>query len=492
MFGPNTSALRKEAGVALIFTALIIFAASVAVLFSLLDANDIKNERNKSSANALVRAKEALLSRAVTDGSIPGSLPCPSSTDDGTADMFSGTSCPTYMGHLPWKTLDINDLRDGYAEKLWYVLSPSFRDNPVIEPLNYDVAGTLTVDGRNDIVAIVFAPGPPVSLQARPSDEVSDYLEGENSDGDDIYTADTSSALNDQLIAITRDELMRAVVRRVAGEIKTELLAYEAANGRFPDASALGSPLGVNNYVSVTGGDSGTVPTDRTDTATCNYSGTTLASCSVAFSLVGTASLQRTAGTYKQWDFRSGLCSIVTTSVSSDTCKCTGSGSCTTTLSSFSCTSSGTCTMTLYVGSTGKYIYTPSAYGAFTPVGTTGGCGMAGTNMECSSDGVFGIRGINPPSWLTNNSWQDYFYYHKRFAADLQVGTTNNVEALLVGTGRMLTNPASNPGATQSRPSVNMNDYLDSAENTDLDLVYDSPTSSSSTIYNDQMFIVAP
>lgn len=216
---------QQQRGISLILTVLLIFIAGSTILFSLIDGNDVARERNKTSANALAKAKEVLISRAMMDASVPGSLPCPSSSDDGTADLFAGNVCPTYIGRFPWKTLDTDDIRDGYAERLWYVLSPAFRDHPVVQPLNYDTSGTLSVDDRNDIVAIIVAPGPPIS-QSRPSNNAYDYLEGTNSDGDNVYSTVASAALNDRLITITRDELMQAVEKRVAAEVLYCLKEY--------------------------------------------------------------------------------------------------------------------------------------------------------------------------------------------------------------------------------------------------------------------------
>ena len=151
--------------------------------------------------------------------------------------------------------------------------------------------------------------------------------------------------------------------------------------------------------------------------------------------------------------------------------------------------------MNLSAGATGKFIYTPPSYGSFRAA--TVNCSLSGNNVECNAgNGAFGIKGLNIPSWFTDNNWQDYFYYHKRTVADLQVGSRVNVEALVIGTGSPISSApfaASKSASAQTRsPSSNINDYLDSAENTDADLVFDATTTRRSTNYNDQSFIVAP
>ncbi len=73
-------------------------------------------------------------------------------------------------GRLPWRTLGLADLRDADGERLWYAVSPNFRDYASQVLINDATAGTLSVSGAsnlNDVVAIVFAPGAPVGAQSR-------------------------------------------------------------------------------------------------------------------------------------------------------------------------------------------------------------------------------------------------------------------------------------------------------------------------------------
>ena len=79
----------------------------------------------------------------------------------------------------------------------------------------------------------------------------------------------------------------------------------------------------------------------------------------------------------------------------------------------------------------------------------------------------------------------------------MSVGARAGIEALLITAGKPIA-PGVAPfpqskGANQIRPSCNaVNNYLDSTENTDLDTSYDKVNSPRGSLYNDQMFIVAP
>ena len=118
-------------------------------------------------AATLARAKEALIARAVTDANRPGSLPCPdlitndgglsNFPGDGKADMFTLTQCPSYVGWLPWVTLDLPELSDDTGTRLWYALSPELRDDDSAQPINSDRALAQQLDGAADIAAVIIA-----------------------------------------------------------------------------------------------------------------------------------------------------------------------------------------------------------------------------------------------------------------------------------------------------------------------------------------------
>src|SRR5450755_3730077 len=95
----------KQRGIALMIMLVILVVGIAAVLVNSLSSAALKNARQETTSNALAQAKDALLGRAVSDSNMPGSLPCPDTSGNGSADLFIGSDCPNYIGRLPWKTL---------------------------------------------------------------------------------------------------------------------------------------------------------------------------------------------------------------------------------------------------------------------------------------------------------------------------------------------------------------------------------------------------
>src|SRR5688500_4529835 len=207
---------------------------------------------------ALDYARQALIGRAIGDANRPGSLPCPDLDDDGSAELFVGSACPAYIGRLPWRTLGVGDLRDESGERLWYALSPNFRDHPGAPALNSDARGTLTVYSSGDAlaiareaVAVVFAPGTALPGQVRDDAPAqcgstgkhiarnrcpSNYLDAagnlNNTAAGGPYIAATPGLhFNDKLTVISTPDFMPLVEQRVALEARNALLAYRRGSG---------------------------------------------------------------------------------------------------------------------------------------------------------------------------------------------------------------------------------------------------------------------
>lgn len=218
---------KKQAGAVLIMLLFIVSLLLTALTIESISATKIQLERTQKTQLALMEAKSVLMGRAILDENRPGSLPCPDSDNDGSAELFHGNRCPSYIGRFPWRTLGIPELQDADGETLWYALSANHRDHSAIMPLNSNSPGLLSVDAKNDVVAIIFAVGPPLANQTgRSSINLTDYLEGSNADADNAYTAVSTSTQNDRLLLITRNELMHQVERRVMGEIASSLQLY--------------------------------------------------------------------------------------------------------------------------------------------------------------------------------------------------------------------------------------------------------------------------
>lgn len=241
--------LRQRGGAMLVMLVILVIGITAAFVTTLSNAA-ISNQRNQRTAEVLAQAREALIGSAVSDGALPGSLPCPdlSSTgpnvaNDGTADMLSGLACPNYLGRLPWKTLKLSDLRDGSGERLWYALSPNFRpQTSPIHTLNSDTPGSLAVSGNitaSAVVAIIFAPGRPISGQLRTTaneNSYSHYLESVVTSPSNFQQltpndqAGGATTYNDQMVFITYGDLLPLVEQRIAREVKSCLDEYALSN----------------------------------------------------------------------------------------------------------------------------------------------------------------------------------------------------------------------------------------------------------------------
>ncbi|MEO8410104.1 MAG: hypothetical protein ABI478_05995 [Propionivibrio sp.] len=229
---------------------LVIFLGATSWILAQSNATEVRQQLDHTTASAMGRAKEALIGRAASNANLPGSLTCPDVNNDGVADGNFGI-CVALVGRLPWKTLDVPELRDGNGERLWYALAAKLRDNPVSRPINPLQALPLSIDGAANIAAIIFSAGPPMANQnGRPSNAITDYLDGSNNDGDNAYVSGLSSTtFDDKTLVITREELFRTVNQRVLGEIRGPdnnapaapsygLRRYHSVNGSFPWADS--------------------------------------------------------------------------------------------------------------------------------------------------------------------------------------------------------------------------------------------------------------
>lgn len=232
---------------------------------------------------------------ALATTTIPGQFPCPEDASkialstEGQVQTSCTSSSPV-IGRLPWATIGTGDLRDGWGEKLWYVLSPGFRTSPI----NSTTAGQLQLDGKA-VVALIISPGPSISAQARPSVTTAQvsgyfgtaavyqqYLEGENATSPvDVNFTSTGSTdtFNDRVIAITANELFDIVepivASRISNTASADSLYYElglyatawgSSSNAFPFAATFANPAtaGYTQFRGVTGTYQGLVPASST------------------------------------------------------------------------------------------------------------------------------------------------------------------------------------------------------------------------------------
>ncbi|HVS27360.1 MAG TPA: hypothetical protein VHE58_08710 [Burkholderiales bacterium] len=257
-YGNGLHTFFRERGQGLFVLLALLLIVSAGLIFSLAQPTPLNIANDKQTTAALAQAKDGLIARAVIDGNRPGSLPCPDTDDDGVAELFSGSNCPSYIGRLPWKTLGLPDLRDGSGERLWYMLSTRFRDHSAAEPINSDTKGNITVYSGSsstvmtaEAVAVIFASGAVLGTQNRdPSTSAlcpttsttiarnlcaANYLDstgGVNNatTSGPFISAQRSNSFNDRLLVLTTSELIPPVEMRVARELRTILQNYKAVS----------------------------------------------------------------------------------------------------------------------------------------------------------------------------------------------------------------------------------------------------------------------
>lgn len=289
----NQSTMQKQRGAAFIVMLVILIMGVVTFLVSSLNSSALQIKRDQVTADALAQARDALIGYAASvnltaAGNRPGDLPCPDNYIPGSNNEGrSTTPCAgNALGRLPWKTLGLPDLRDGSGERLWYAVSNNFKNSPRTPTLNSDTAGTLSVfssagtlnyDGGSTgssstgAVAIIIAPGAVLTRQGSASAQdrsavgnttASNYLDiatvggvtednGNFTDGSSTHgfiqgrIKDNNGNLivNDQLIVITQDNIMQAIQKRVAGEVKQCLNEYASDYGGLYPWAAPTNPL---------------------------------------------------------------------------------------------------------------------------------------------------------------------------------------------------------------------------------------------------------
>jgi len=232
---------RRSAGYGGIAIIAILGIVAATVTVTSLNASALRNDQDRKTTYALAQAKQALIGRAASDGSRPGSLPCPDVNNDGLVTMnedYVGSACVSYVGRLPWKYLGMPDLRDADGERLWYAVSPNFRDLGTVV-VNGGTMGTLDVAGNMavaDAAAIVFAAGTSVGNQNRSGANVNaaaQFLDGANGAANAHVAGFQSQAptttFNDRMLAVMPTEITSATGVRVTREISAAFDAYLSA-----------------------------------------------------------------------------------------------------------------------------------------------------------------------------------------------------------------------------------------------------------------------
>ena len=468
----NTSHFTRQNGIALIVIFFILALAATAVTIT---SYSIREELIQTTNFNLREAKIALIARAINDSSRPGSLPCPDVDGDGQAEsaMLNGGQCPSYVGLLPWQTLDLPDIRDTSGQRFWYVLSPNFRDDDTAYPINSQTAPQINLDNQVEkLMALVIAPGAPLDGQSRSGSftipaSISNYLDGANGDNDTnmIFTAQpASSNFNDQLIEIRRDDIFPQVERLALVEVRNNLQSYYSVKWqRFPFAAGWSDtsefPIGVANLIGGrlplgTGSNNLSWGGSISPALYCSINATSGPTCNFSLPLGGSVSVTIS---FKINGVGLGFFEPLSLS------DITSSGSAQFTAQSIQ----------PVMDSGGNVTYTVN--------GTVSGGLLSSVAVKVNKPSKTNYWDKDTSSsWVWKNGWDRYIYYRVG-ASDmtndcatqnlcLTINTTSNATndnpALLMMAGRPLDSTVITPSSAQTRPSATLSDYFDTANNT--------------------------
>ncbi len=282
----NQHYIGKQKGAVLLLFFMLLIIAGLTFSLIVTPNNSTPLKRQNLTTQSLAKAKEALIAYAVTNyyrtnpstrnslSGWHGYLPCVEGRTASAANegrQNGGNSCPRLrtnaLGRLPWKSLNIEPLKDSAGQCLWYAVTYSFTQNSNLLHNSdsvgmfdiYNITGhKLNSDRPEDrIVAVVFAPGEELSGQSRSNavtgfpcgqarDQVQarNFLEGisgiDNSsissqeDTVDSFVGISSTQLkpnfNDRLITITQYEIFNAIQNQTNSNTGRPILTEQLQN----------------------------------------------------------------------------------------------------------------------------------------------------------------------------------------------------------------------------------------------------------------------
>jgi len=547
----SLSSINRQQGAALMVLVFVMVLGLTGYWLKAIDHEKLMRARTQKTMQSLGEAKQALMAWAVNNSVNLGQLPFPDRAGGGGYDGFSdcspsGTAFETpasyrfLIGKLPvygqtspcvGQQVGLGlDNNEHLENRLWYAvsrnvvhqyeyLSADVRSNPIINPSIIDAPAYpwLKVLDRNGqlisdrVAAVIIAPNANIGMQSRAEGAAPKqfldalYIDGvqyanydyDSADEDFMMGGDISSIdvndsrfrppylFNDQLVYITVDELVHAINKRVIAESKWLLTSYKSKAGHFPHAADFNLTTIQSDSYSAGNRQSGLVPFDITDNCQC----VSATQCSCRFGVIESVSMYRNNGTWKSAE-DTGACTS-TLKASGKECTCTGAGSCSRSYSTYTtrliCDAFGSCTTQNLTSSTrNKWTYKLANF--MDVYGVSEHCQIIRGHVQCNGDGSFQI-GLNEASWLKQNGWQQYVYYAWSPSHQLQAGTQEHLDAVLIAMGKPI---LSENNVKQSRPSSLMTDYLDSAENADGDAIYESVLKKTNEHYNDEVFIISP
>lgn len=254
---------NNQQGVVLLLFVVALFSVGSTLFLTALNNNRAKQNRDLDAAMALKAVKEQIVAFATLGpehfgaaGAGPGHLFCPDTNGNGLSNSPCGANA---LGRLPQSittligTTQLSNYGIGQDQAIWFALDDSLRSNPA-SIFNSTTVPSLTIDGVTGYVAVLIAPGEANSLQTRPSNSATNYLEAGNSASPSFVTSDPLAPANftDRLLGIEFDEVITPVTARVAETIKALLDAYHGSSGSYPDDTSFDDPL-LDDFVTVMG-----------------------------------------------------------------------------------------------------------------------------------------------------------------------------------------------------------------------------------------------
>jgi hypothetical protein len=269
----QTRRIRQQRGLILLLAIIALLFIGGAAYFLSADrsGSSVKLDRDVITTKALAVAKDALLAYTISRDdyssfSRPGEFPCPTIVPP--SDLTYGVannSCTTIprIGRLPWLTLGIPELLDGYGEPLWYSLSGNFKPSGTVA-INSNSVGQLIVYGadgasvqESEAVVVIFSAGSQIAGQNRTSAMslcsttssiiaanvcAANYLEAfagkNNATNSGPYTfGNGTSTFNDRGAVITTADFIPQIENRIAINLKKTVDAYYQLNGFYPYAA---------------------------------------------------------------------------------------------------------------------------------------------------------------------------------------------------------------------------------------------------------------
>jgi hypothetical protein len=242
----------RSSGAAIIIFITLVLLAFTTILVTQVSVNQKKSARMQNSSQALDFAQSAIFGFALSH-SIPGTLPCPDTTGDGSENTTAG-GCTSQLGLLPYFTLGLDSLGDSSGSDLWYAVETSYTVNAAGQR-NSSTPSALTLNGQ-PVSHVIIAPGIALEGQNRAPLTQANFLEGTNADGNlNTYDNIISNTQNDIVLGSPLSSFWTLIEQRVLAEAGVLTTTYRAVCNQYPWAANFGGP-----YTSVGSQQMGSLP----------------------------------------------------------------------------------------------------------------------------------------------------------------------------------------------------------------------------------------